>query len=335
MDLVIGGTGFLGGEIVDQLLQRGRRVRSFCRRRPDATANNTAGGAELFFGDISDRDSLMKACKGIETVYHTASWPSISVRWRPFYETNVLGAQNVIEACRENGVRRLIYTSSASVCFDCNNQAGVDETAPYPEKWYAHYPHSKAIAEKMILDLADNDGGLLTCSLRPHLIIGKKDRHLFPRLFDRAARGKLFRVGDGANLIDIIFVENAALAHIQAAEALTDEKSPVNGNAYFVSQGEPVNCWNWIDDILSLRGLPKVKKSISFNTAWQIGAAMEAWYKICGFTGEPLMTRFLSAQLAQTHYLNISKAKKDFGYCPIIGMSEGMEQLAKIFREKS
>ncbi len=114
---------------------------------------------------------------------------------------------------------------------------------------------------------------------------------------------------------------------------MTDEKSAVNGQAYFVSQGEPVNCWNWIDEILTLRGLPKVKKSISFRAAWNIGAAMEAWYKMCRFSGEPLMTRFLSAQLAQTHYLNISKAKNDFHYEPIIGMSEGMEQLAKTFSE--
>ncbi len=331
MDLVIGGTGFLGGEIVDQLLLRGRKVRAFSRRQA-----SVPNGAELFLGDITDRDSLTQACKGIETVYHTASWPSISVHWRPFYATNVVGAQNVVDACRTNGVRRLIYTSSASVTFDCARQEGTDETTPYPKKWYAHYPHSKAIAEKMILDLADTNNGdtLLTCALRPHLIIGKKDRHLFPRLFDRAARGRLFRVGDGTNLIDIIFVENAALAHIQAAEALTDKNSPVNGNAYFVSQGEPVNCWGWIDEILTLRGLPKVKKSVSFGTAWNVGAAMEAWYKICRLSGEPLMTRFLAAQLGQTHYLNIAKAKKDFGYSPMIGMSDGMEQLAKIFREK-
>ena len=341
MDLVIGGTGFLGGEIVDQLLQRGRRVRAFCRRKAEVPK-----GAELFLGDLKDRNALMDACRGVETVYHTASWPNISVHWKPFFETNIVGAQNVVDACRANGVRRLVYTSSASVTFDCGPQEGVDETSPYPDRWYAHYPHSKAIAEKMILDLADKDSGLnnggknngsglLTCALRPHLIIGRKDRHLFPRLFERAGRDRLFRVGNGTNLIDIIFVENAALAHIQAAEALKDEKSPVNGNAYFVSQGEPVNCWNWIDEVLTLKGLPKVKKSISFGTAWRMGAVMEAWYKMCRLQGEPLMTRFLAAQLAQTHYLNISKAKKDFGYEPLLGMSDGMELLARTFREKN
>lgn len=329
MDLVIGGTGFLGGEIVRQLIDRGRPVRAFCRRKSDVP-----DGAEIVLGDICDPASLKEACRGVETVYHTASWPNISVFWKPFYETNVLGTQNVIDACQENGVRRLIYTSSASVCFDCTSQAGVDETAPYPDRWLAHYPHSKAIAEKMILDLARSSRtDLLVCSLRPHLIIGKRDKHLFPRLFDRAGRNRLFRVGDGKNLIDIIFVENAAAGHIQAAEALTEASSPVNGSAYFLSQGEPVNCWDWINEILTMKGLPKVKKSISFRTAWRLGAAMEVWYKTCRFQSEPLMTRFLAAQLGQTHYLNISKAKKDFNYAPLLTMEAGMGQLAKNFQE--
>lgn len=325
MDLVIGGTGFLGGEIVRQLLERGRPVRTFCRRKVDVPK-----GAELFLGDIKDAESLKKACQGIETVYHTASWPNISVHWKPFYETNVLGAQNVVDACLENGVRKLIYTSSASVSFDCTSQAGIDETAPYPGRWLAHYPHSKAIAEKMVLDLAKKSP-LLTCSLRPHLIIGRGDRNLFPRLFQRAEQGRLFRVGDGTNLIDIIFVENAALGHIQAADALTDASCPVNGGAYFLSQGEPVNCWEWIDQVLAIKGLPGVKKSIPFRSAWRMGALMEAWYKLFRLQGEPTMTRFLAAQLGQTHYLNISKAKKDFGYEPKLSMEAGMELLRKNF----
>lgn len=327
MNLVIGGTGFLGGEIVRQLLERGEKVRAFCRRQP-AEPNH----AEIVLGNLADRQALHNACRGVETVYHTASLPSISVHWKPFYETNIVGAQNVLDACRDNGVRRLIYTSSASVTFNCQPQKGVDESLPYPNRWLAHYPHSKAIAEKMILDsVSSNHLGsrvpFLACSLRPHLIIGHRDRHLFPRLFARAEQGRLFRVGDGSNLIDIIFVENAALAHIQAANALTDSSSPVNGNAYYISQGKPVNCWNWINEILSMKGLPNVQRSISLKTAWQVGCFLESCYKLFRLSGEPWMTRFLAAQLAQTHYLNISKAKKDFGYEPKLSYEEGMEHL--------
>jgi nucleoside-diphosphate-sugar epimerase len=322
MNLVIGGTGFLGREIVCQLLERGQKVRTLCRRSGDVPE-----GAEVILGDIADPASLQKACQGIETVYHTAAIPSISLHWQPFYETNVRGAQNVLDACKAAGVRKLIYTSSASVTFDCKPQHGADETTPYPDRWFAHYPHSKAIAEKMILDAASDS--LLTCSLRPHLIIGQRDRHLIPRLLARAKAGRLFRVGDGTNLIDIIFVENAALGHIQAAEALTSKESPVNGNAYFLSQGEPVNCWEWIDEVLVMKGLPKVKRSISFSAAWTLGWALEGVYKYCRLRGEPVMTRFLAAQLAVTHYLSIAKARRDFGYEPMVSMEEGMRRLAE------
>jgi nucleoside-diphosphate-sugar epimerase len=325
MFLVIGGSGFLGGEIVSQLVERGEQVRVLTRRKVDSTNPN----AEYCLGDVRDRESLITACRGVHTVFHTASIPSISVNWQPFYQTNVLGTQNVIDACIVNNVRRLIYTSSASVTFDCKSQPAADELLPYPKHWMAHYPRSKAMAEKLVLDLASKTSGMLTCSIRPHLIIGAKDRHLIPRLLDRARRGKLFRVGNGTNLVDIVFVENAAVGHIQAADALNNESSPVNGNSYFISQGEPVNCWNWIDEVLEICGLPKVSKSISFNKAWILGAILETWYKLLRLTGEPLMTRFLAAQLAQTHYLNIAKAKKDFNYSPIISMAEGMDKLKK------
>jgi nucleoside-diphosphate-sugar epimerase len=232
-----------------------------------------------------------------------------------------------LTACREAGVKKLIYTSSASVVFDCQPQIEVDETAPYPATWYAHYPHSKAIAEKMVLEAAKTP--LLTCSIRPHLIIGQRDRHLIPRLLDRAKHGRLFRVGNGTNIIDIIFVENAALGHIQAAEALQNSASPVNGNSYFLSQGEPVNCWDWINEVLTMKGLPNVKRSISMSAAWHLGTVLEGWYKLFRLQGEPVMTRFLAAQLAQTHYLNIAKAKRDFGYTPQLSMDEGMNRLAR------
>jgi nucleoside-diphosphate-sugar epimerase len=324
MNLVIGGTGFLGGEIIRQLLERGQKVRTLCRRN-----GNVPEGAEIVLGDLADRSSLKKACQGIETVYHTASMPSISVHWEPFFDTNIIGTLNVIDACQAAGVQKLIYTSSASVIFDGKPQHGVDETAPYPTRWLAHYPHSKSIAETWVLNAANYTEGtpLLTCSIRPHLIIGKRDRHLIPRLLQRAESGRLFRVGDGKNLIDIIFVENAALGHIQAAEALTSKESPVNGNAYFLSQGEPVNCWEWIDEVLTMKGLPKVKRSISLTAAWTLGLLLEGWYTCFRLRGEPIMTRFLAAELAQTHYLNISKAKRDFGYTPVVSMAEGMRQL--------
>src|SRR5690606_10248292 len=149
-----------------------------------------------------------------------------------------------------------------------------------------------------------NDGSLKTCALRPHLIWGPRDNHLIPRLITRARSGRLRRVGDGANLVDVIYVENAATAHLQAADALASPGSPVAGRAYVLSQGEPVNCWEWIDQILALADLPPVRKRISLGAARAIGAVCETVYRGLRLTGEPPMTRFLAEQLARSHWFD-------------------------------
>jgi nucleoside-diphosphate-sugar epimerase len=125
----------------------------------------------------------------------------------------------------------------------------------------------------------------------------------------------------------MVYVENAALAHLQAADALSPG-SPVAGRAYFISQGSPVNCWKWMDEILALAGSPKVKKAISAKAAWRVGAACEAVYRCLGIQREPPMTRFLAAQLSTSHYFDISRARSDFGYEPRMSTSQGMERLA-------
>jgi nucleoside-diphosphate-sugar epimerase len=179
---------------------------------------------------------------------------------------------------------------------------------------------------------ANGRDGLLTCSLRPHLIWGPRDRQLVPRLIERAKSGRLRRVGDGTNLIDMVYVENAAAAHLQAADLLT-VGSPVAGSAYFITQGEPVNCWRWIDELLALYGLPPVRKSISTRAAWALGVGLEAVYAVLRLKSEPPMTRFLASQLGKSHYFSIERAKRDFGYEPRISTAEGMRRLASSIHE--
>jgi nucleoside-diphosphate-sugar epimerase len=123
-------------------------------------------------------------------------------------------------------------------------------------------------------------------------------------------------------------VDNAATAHVQAADALRPG-SPPSGRAYFISQGEPVNCWEWIDRILALAGLPPVKKSISFPAAWKLGLMLETIYTLFRFKGDPPMTRFVAAQLATSHYFDITRAREDFGYRPAVSTAEGMQRLAE------
>jgi nucleoside-diphosphate-sugar epimerase len=248
-----------------------------------------------------------------------------------YHAVNVLGTEHVVQACLQKGVGRLVFTSSPSVTFDGfkkmgADQNGIDESAPYAARWLCHYPHSKALAEQRVL-AANKQGRLLTCALRPHLVWGPRDTHLIPRLIDRARRGRLRRVGAGQNRIDISYVENAAEAHLLAADALKPG-SPVAGSSYFISQGDPVNCWDWIDQVLALAGLPTVNKSMSFHAAWRLGGIFDRVYSLARLTGDPPMTRFLAAQLATNHWFEIGRARHDFGYFPRVSTDEGMERLA-------
>jgi nucleoside-diphosphate-sugar epimerase len=319
---VTGANGFLGRYIVEQLLARGDKVRALVRRdAPELLAL----GADLARGDVRDLPSLFVAAEGIDTVFHVAAVAGIWGPWKNYFETNFRGTVHVLEACLKNKVPKLIFTSSPSVTFAGGDQCGVDETVPYPKSYLAYYPQTKAMAEQFVLD--HNSDELLTCALRPHLIWGPRDQHLIPRLLDRARSGKLRYVGDRKNLIDAVYVENAAASHLQAADALKPG-SPVCGKAYFITNDEPVNCWEWIDEILALAKLPPVKKGISTRGAYAAGALMEAAWWLMRRTDEPRMTRFLALQLGTSHWFNIAAAKRDFGYEPKISMAEGMRRLA-------
>ncbi|HZZ73268.1 MAG TPA: NAD-dependent epimerase/dehydratase family protein [Pirellulales bacterium] len=322
LSLVTGASGFLGRYVVEQLVARGDRVRAFVRR-PDARLQKL--GVEIVLGDLIDRQKVEAACAQVEAVFHIGGKAGYWGPWSEYLNANVLGTAHVISGCQRHQVRRLIYTSSPSVTFAGADQCDLDESAPYPERWLSPYPQSKAIAEQAVL-LANGEAGVLTCALRPHLIWGPGDRHLIPRLIARAQSGLLRRVGTGQNRVDTTYVENAAIAHLQAADALRPG-STVAGSAYFISQGEPVNCWAWINAVLSLVGLPPVKKSISSRLAYLAGASLESIYKLFRLHGEPPMTRFLAAQLSRSHYYRIDAARRDFGFEPQITTDEGMRRL--------
>lgn len=321
--LVTGAGGFLGLYVAEQLASRGDSVRALCRGNDSRL---DAIGVEIVRADLRDRRAVVEACRDVDVVFHVGGIAGMVGRWKDYHETNVRGTQNVVEGCLTHRVGRLVYTSSPSVTFDGRSQEGVDESAPYPKRWFSHYARSKALAEQHVL-ASNGQNGLLTCALRPHLIWGPRDRNLIPRLLELARSGRLRRIGDGTNRIDMLYVENAAVAHLLAADALRPG-SPVAGQTYFLSQGEPVNCWAWIDELLALAGLPPVRKSISLRAAWTIGAIFEAAHRLLPLRGEPPMSRFLAAQMATSHYFNISRARRDFGYDPKVSIAEGMRRLA-------
>lgn len=320
--LVTGGGGFVGLYIVEQLLADGHDVRVFCRGKYAAL---DALKVETVQGDIRDASAVESACQGVEAVFHTAAVPGIWGAWKTFYSINTVGTRHVIAGCARHRVARLIYTSSPSVVFDGNDHHDADESLPYPNRWLCHYPHSKALAEQEVL-AANGLNGMRTIALRPHLIWGPRDNHLFPRLIARAKAGRLRRVGDGNNLVSVAYVENVAAAHLQAESALR-ESSVAAGKPYFVNDEVPVNLWDWVNRLLSLISLGPVRRSISRQAAYRIGAACELIYGCLRLPQEPPMTRFVASQLAGTHYYSIAAAKRDFGYCPIMDVEEGARRL--------
>jgi nucleoside-diphosphate-sugar epimerase len=323
--LVTGAGGFLGLYLAEQLVARGDRVRALCRRQHPQLDTL---GIEVALADLRDAHAVIAACEGMDCIFHVAGIAGIWGPWQLFHDVNTLGTQHVIRGCKKHGVARLVYTSSPSVTFDGSPQEGVDESVPYPSRWLCHYPHTKALAEAAVL-AANGSGGLATCSLRPHLIWGPRERHLVPRVIERARAGRLRRVGDGTNLVDMVYVENAAQAHLAAADALASPDAQCGGKAYFISQGEPVNCWEWINHILALANLPPVRKSISLRSAWRVGAACEVVWRMLSRRTEPPMTRFLAAQLGTSHWFDISAARRDLGYAPAVSTEEGMRRLGE------
>jgi 2-alkyl-3-oxoalkanoate reductase len=320
--LVTGGGGFLGRYIVEQLRARGDSVRVLARGEYPELA---ALGCEVLRGDIQDGPTLLRACAGCDTVFHVAAVAGI---WGPparYFPINTQATDLVIAACQQQGVKRLVYTSSPSVVYDGTDQCGADESLPYPQSFLCHYPQSKALAEQAVL-AAHGVAGVATCSLRPHLIWGPRDNHLIPRLVARARSGRLRRVGTGTNRISMVYVENAAAAHLQAADRLSVD-SPVGGQAYFINEREPVAMWPWIDELLEVAGVGPVKKVMSLRSAYAIGAALEGVYKVFGLRSEPPMTRFLALQLATDHWYSVAKAERDFGYRPVVSLEEAMRRV--------
>jgi nucleoside-diphosphate-sugar epimerase len=177
------------------------------------------------------------------------------------------------------------------------------------------YPRTKAIAEQAVL-AADRPGAMHTCALRPHLIWGVGDPHLIPRVIDRCRRGRLRCVGDGTNRIDTVHVENAANAHVLALERMLAGDSRASGRAYFITDGQPVECWEWISTILRCAGLKPPTQRISLVNACRLGAVLEGAYRLLGIPFEPPMTRFVALQLGVDHYFNIEAARERLGYEP-------------------
>ncbi|PHQ75787.1 MAG: 3-beta hydroxysteroid dehydrogenase [Shewanella sp.] len=324
---VTGAGGFLGKAICQRLLAAGIRVTGFARGE---YSELTAMGVTMVRGDIADKAGVFDAMKGCDLVFHVASKAGVWGSKQSYFSPNVDGTANVISACQQLKISKLIYTSTPSVTFAGEDESGIDESAPYAASYLNHYGESKAVAEQMVLEA--NSRALKTLALRPHLIWGPEDPHLVPRVIERAKAGRLKLVGKEDKLVDTIYVGNAAYAHILAAVNLCSEHASAAGKAYFLSNDEPITMAAMLNKILACADLPEVTKRVPAGLAYVVGVMLESVYGVLGKTDEPMMTRFVAKQLSTSHYFDISAAKTDFGYSPIISIDQGMVKLREYLK---
>ena len=295
--LVTGGGGFLGQALCRGLVERGHQVLSFNRGQYPALA---ALGVGQIQGDLADANAVSHAVAGVDAVFHNAAKAGAWGSYDSYFQANVVGTRNVIAACQQHGVGRLVYTSTPSVTHRATHPVeglGADEV-PYGEDFQAPYAATKTIAEQEVL--AANSPALATVALRPRLIWGPGDAQLVPRLADRARQGRLRIVGDGQNKVDTTYIDNAAQAHFDAFEHLAPGAACA-GKAYFISNGQPL------------------EMEVLLN-------------KLLAAAGEPPLTRFLAEQLCTPHWYSMAPAQRDFGYVPQVDIEEGLRRLAAAHR---
>lgn len=320
--LVTGGGGFVGGAIVDALLARGDSVRSLARGDYPALRDK---GVETVRGDLCDPAAVLEACEGVDVVFHVAARVGYSGAPAEYERINIDGTQNVVNACREQGVQRLVYTSTPSVVHSRQGSEGLDETAPYPTRWIADYPRTKAAAETVVLGA--DDAGLRTVSIRPRGVWGPGDTQLFPRLVTWARQGQLKRIGTADPLQDFSYIDNVVQAHLRADEVLRTTPDAAGGNAYFITDGSPLGVWTMMEKTLACAGLGLPDKRVPLGVANVASVVIETLWRWLSLQSEPRLTRYKLDVLTKPCWFDISAARRDLGYAPEVSTEQGLANL--------
>lgn len=331
--LVTGGGGFLGLHLVRRLVASGVETTSLSRGpHPDLEEL----GVRHVRADLRDANALSEAFRGHDTIFHTAAKAGVWGSAAEFESINVEGTRNALDAARRAGVERFVHTSSPSVVFDGSDHLDAGRDLPFPHRYLAPYPRTKAAAERLVHGangMSSGAGTLATCALRPHLIFGPGDPHIVPRLIARARAGRLRRIGSARSLVSMTYVENAAEAHVCAARAL-EPHAPHAGRPTFVNQVEPTLLWDWIAELLHTCGLSLPERSVGPGLAYAAGALCEGLWKLLPLSGEPPMTRFVARQLSSSHTYDMGPAQRDFGYVEGVSLREASERTFAWAREQ-
>ena len=329
--LVTGSAGFVGSNLVRALLERGCEVHGFDR----VPASMEGPKLRWFRGDVRDRDAIREAMRGVDTVFHTAAMiETLTYTPKPFAElvrsVNIDGTRSVLQAACDSGVRRLIHTSSIITVFG-DGHAGVDETTPYSTASDL-YSSTKVASEQLVL-AANGESGLLTSALRPGGIYGPGERNTLIGPMVKALKQGVPVVvfGDGATRMDYTYIDNLVDAQIRAAERLVDG-SPVCGQAYFVTDGDPINTGAFSQTLVGQMGLDVRTIRVPGRVARVIATAGERVFQLFGRPKPPVS--IVEVELCvRDSYFSIDSARRDLDYRPIINTQEGLRRTAREARE--
>ena len=327
--LVTGGQGFLGQSLVKALLELGfENVAATVRREAPEFEDS---GVEVVRVDLTKKKATLAATVNRDVIFHTAAKAGVWGDESLYRAVNVDATEFLLEGARKNGVSYFIHTSSPSVTFQGRPSLDENENAPYGFSPFNAYCATKIESEKAVLA---GHGRLKCLALRPHLIYGPGDPHLLPRVFEAARSGRLVRIGNGLNQVDITHVDDAVAAHLCAL--FQRELSDIWGRAYFITSGVPVRLWSWLSHVLSWKKLPRVKRSLSLRRALVIGRWLEKGFRVLGKSSEPPLTEFSALQLGCDHTYSIESARRLLGYRPTTNPYQDFDtQLGPRLREWS
>jgi 3beta-hydroxy-Delta5-steroid dehydrogenase / steroid Delta-isomerase len=326
--LVTGGSGFVGANLVTELLDRGHEVRSFDRTPSPLPAHPRLHVVE---GDICDADTVAAAVDGIDTVFHTAAiidlmgGASVTEEYRQrSFSVNVTGTENLVRAGQTAGVKRFVYTASNSVVMGGLKISGGDETLPYTERFNDLYTETKVAAEKFVLS-QNGVSGLLTCSIRPSGIWGRGDQTMFRKVFESVLAGHVKVLVGGKNVkLDNSYVHNLIHGFILAAQHLVPGGT-APGQAYFINDGEPINMFEFSRPVVEACGERYPKIRVPGRLVWFV---MTVWQRLHFRFGipKPMIEPLAVERLYLDNYFSIAKAQRDLGYQPRFTTEQAMAE---------
>jgi nucleoside-diphosphate-sugar epimerase len=315
---VTGGSGFIGGRLIERLRGEGVAVRALARS-PAAAERVRTLGAEPVSGELADSDAMRAGAEGCELAFHAAAMLGDWGTREEFERGNVQGTANALAACAQAGVRRFVHVGTEAALMAGQPLVDVDENAPLRPDSPALYSATKARAEQLVL--AANREGFETVAVRPRFVWGRGDTTLLPRIVELVRAGRFAWIGGGRHLTSTTHVDNTVEGLVLGA------RTARAGNAYFVTDGEPVVFREFLSELLATQGVSAPERRVPAPVAHVLAAGGEALWRMLPLRGQPPMTRFAYWASSQQCTIRIDKARTELGYEPVRSIDEGLAEL--------